>query len=298
MKQISILITVAVCFVACQIDGEYASDLVGRVTPVKVELKYIADPDARFVAEYANMELDTLPYYFSLGFVYTSRAVYLKENSLSNLLRVYRLKNGERTLDLEEQVEVSPVIVAGDVGGAYSMINLVQLTADGHVQVLNTPEAPADSSAIAVQFFYGDLRQPEAVKITVLAVDQYSLITAKPKAYVIENVPAEMKAEVGEITLRRGELSNPVVLNLNRFGEAAKGLAAKFYYRVYDSAGNLLQDYKVASSTANSVEIVPESAKRNGIYCPVYQSSVMQWEFKTEDTPFPSPKTLMSGDRW
>ncbi|MDR0680556.1 MAG: hypothetical protein LBG15_01715 [Dysgonamonadaceae bacterium] len=194
MKQLSILITMAVCFAACQTDGEYADDLVGRITPVQVEIKYLADPEARFAVEYADIELsDVLPRYHISGLQYRSlRTAYIKENSMSNLLRVYRMENGERTMDLEEQVEVLPVVVQGD-GNVSSMINLVQLAAGNHVQILSVPEAPADSSAIALQFFYGDGRQPEAVKITVLAVDQYSLITAKPKAYVIENVPAEIK---------------------------------------------------------------------------------------------------------
>jgi hypothetical protein len=295
MKQLSILIVMAGILAACQTDGEYAG-WTGRTTPVKAEIKYLADPDARFAIEYEGMELaDTLPYVWSFGILmYESRqTVYVDENHMKGLLRVYRLENGERIPDMEKQVSVVPV-VQGRLE-TYSFITLVQLAAGGPLQVLSVPETQADSSSIALQFFYSDERQPEEVSVSLLAVDQYSLIM---KSYKLDNVPDTMKVEVGEIALHRGELSETTVLNLNHFGEASKGLAAKFYYRVYDAAGNLLQDYKAASSAAKTAEIKPESIKRNSIYCPVYKSAVMQWEFQAEDTPFASPKTIMTGEKW
>jgi hypothetical protein len=289
----------AICFTACQTDGEYADNLVGRVTPVQAEFKYIADPEARFAVEYADVELsDTLPYDHVSGRQFKSRGVaYIKENSMSNLLRVYRLENGKRIPDLEAQVEVLPVVVQGD-GGNNSMINLAQLAAGSPVQILSVPEAPTDSSSIAVQFFYGDASQPEEVKITILAVDNYSLTQKKP-TYTLSNVPEELKDTVTIINLRRAELSEPVVLNLNIFGEInEKKLAAKFYYCVHNAADNsLLQDYKVSSSTTNAAEINPEASTIIKTH-PVYKSAVMQFTYKDASMKFASPKTLARGEKW
>jgi hypothetical protein len=106
-----------------------------------------------------------------------------------------------------------------------------------------------------------------------------------------------MKAAVGEIALRRGELSETVTLNLNQFGEANRGLEARFYYRVSDPEGAVLQDYRAASAAANSAEIKAEvlASKRTH---PIYQSAIMQWEYKSAAVPFASPKVLMNGEKW
>lgn len=291
-----LLITVAAGLTSCQTDGEYA-EWTGRVTPLRAEFKYLADPEARFAVEYEGMELaDMLPY-DNRGLQYVSRtSVYVKESQMSGMLRVYRLGDGERTLDMEESVNISPAVVGSSQFGAnvYSTVNLVQLTAGSPVQVMHSPETPADSSAIALQIFYGDARQPDEVKISLLAVDQYSLMT---KSYKLDNVPDTMKAAVGEIALHRGELSETVILNLNQFGEANRGLEAKFYYRVSDPEGAVLQDYRAASSAATSAEIKVEvpSQKRTR---PVYRSAVMQWEYKSAAVPFASPKVLMNGEKW
>jgi hypothetical protein len=289
-----LLIAVAAGLTSCQTDGEHA-DWTGRVTPLRAEFKYLADPEARFAVEYEGMELaDTLPYSTERwGLQYVSKSsVYVKESQMSGMLRVYRLGDGERTLDMEESVNISPVVVVR--ADNYSTVNLLQLAAGSPVEVMHTPETPADSSAIALQLFYGDARQPDEVKISLLAVDQYSLMT---KSYKLDNVPDTMKAAVGEIALRRGELSETVTLNLNQFGEANRGLEAKFYYRVSGSDGAVLQDYRAASSAANSAEIKVEvpSQKRTR---PVYRSAVMQWEYKSAAVPFASPKVLMNGEKW
>ena len=294
-----LLVYLSTCLLfSCQTDGEYA-DWTGRVTPLRAEFKYIADPEARFAVEYDGMELaDMLPYDNGMwGLAYVSKSsVYVNESRMSGLLRVYRLGEGEPTLDMEERIDVLPVIVAGGGYGAgvYSAVNLVQLAAGSPVQVMHTPEQPADSSAIALQFFYGDARQPDAVTISLLAVDQYSLMM---KSYKLDNVPDTMKATVGEIALRRGELSETVTLNLNQFGDANKGLEAKFYYRVSDPDGAVLQDYKAASTATNAAEIKAEvlTQKRTR---PVYKSAVMQWEYKSEAVVFASPKVLMTGEKW
>jgi hypothetical protein len=303
--QLSILIVMAGILAACQTDGEYA-ELMNRITPVRAEFKYIADPTARFSVEYAGLELaDSLPYFFTEGngaLMYESRnVVYVNENHMNNLLRVYRLENGERKLDLEEQVGVLPVVVGG--GGnygenVYSAITLVQMAAGSPVQVLPAPEAPADSNSIAVQFFYSDALQPEEVKITILAVDGYSLITTKPKTYVLDSVPDTMKAEVEEINLRRNEISETVVLNLYQFKNPKAQLAARFFYRVSDSAGNVLQDYKAGSASTNSAEIKPASAIKNKIPYPTYKSAIMQWTYKSATEPFASPVVLQDGEKW
>jgi hypothetical protein len=279
-------------FFSCQTDGEYA-DWTGSGTPVRAEFKYLADPEARFAVEYAGMEIaDTIPYN---GQYLGRQIVNLSESQMSGLLRIYRLENGERILETEEQIRIAPLVITGDARYVYAAITLVQLAAGSPVQALSIPETPADSSAIALQFFYADERQPGEVRVSLLAVDQYSLIV---KSYKLDNVPDTMKAEAGEIVLRRGEVSETVVLNLNHFGEANKGLAAKFYYRVYDADGNLLQDYKAASSVAKAAEIKFEAVTKNKIPYPVYKSTVMQWEFQAEDTPFASPKTILNGDKW
>lgn len=297
-----LLITVAAGFTSCQTDGEHA-DWTGRVTPLRAEFKYLADPEARFAVEYEGMELaDTLPYSTEMwGLQYVSKSsVYVKESLTSGMLRVYRLGDGGRILDMEESVNISPVVVGSSQSGAnvYSTVNLVHFAAGSPVEVMHTPETPADSSAIALQLFYGDARQPDEVKISLLAVDQYSLMTSKPKTYTLANVPDTMKVELGEIALRRGELSETVTLDLHLFGEANRGLAAKFYYRVYGIDGTLLQDYMAASTAANSAEIKPELMSKNKIPRPVYQSAVMQWEYKSAAVPFASPKVLMNGEKW
>lgn len=287
-----LLIAVAAGLTSCQTDGEHA-DWTGRVTPLRAEFKYLADPEARFAVEYEGVELaDTLPY-DNRGLQYLSRtSVYVKESQMSGMLRVYRLGNGGRTLDTEENINISPVVVVR--ADNYSTVNLLQLAVGSPVQVMHSPETPADSSAIALQFFYGDDRQPDEVKISLLAVDQYSLMT---KSYKLDNVPDTMKAAVGEIALHRGELSETVTLNLNQFGEANRGLEAKFYYRVSDPEGAVLQDYRAASSAATSAEIKVEvpSQKRTR---PVYRSAVMQWEYRSAAVPFASPKVLMNGEKW
>jgi hypothetical protein len=283
---------------SCQTDGEYA-EWATRTTPVRAEFKYLAEAEARFAVEYdGKVVADTLPYSKPGRIANVSDVIYLNENRMNGLLRVYRLGNGERILETEEEIVISPVIVGpgGSNNNPYSAINLVQLAAGSPVQVMHSPETPADSSAIALQFFYGDGRQPEKVRISLLAVDQYSLIT---KQYKLANVPDTMKVETGEIALRRGELSETVTLDLNLFGEDLnKGLAAKFYYRVSDPDGHLLQDYKPASSAANAAEIKPESVTKNKIPRPVYQSAVMQWGYKSAAEPFASPTVLLNGEKW
>jgi hypothetical protein len=283
----------AICFTACQTDGEYTPSM-DRVTPVKAEFKYIADPDARFAVEYAGVELsDTLPYIFNdgLGTVRfdSKKTAYVSENSMSNLLRVYQLEsNGERTLKLEEQVEVLPVSNG-------FVIPLVQLAADSPVQILNAPPA-TDSSSIAVQFFYGDANQPEEVKLTILAVDFLSLAQ---KSYNLNNVPDTMKVEVGEINLQRCELSERVVLNFYQFKNPSGQTAAKFYYKISNPTdGNILQDYKAASSAANAAEIKPESAVRNKIPYATYKSAIMRFTYKDTSMKFASPTELLKGEKW
>jgi hypothetical protein len=294
--QLSILIVMAGILAACQTDGEYA-ELMNRITPIRAEFKYIADPEARFAVEYAGVELGV----FTLSGSQSRNTVYVNENRMNNLLRVYRLENDERKLDMEEQVGVLPVVVGGSGNygdNVYSAISLVQLSAGSPVQVLPTPETPADSSSIALQFFYSDALQPEEVKITILAVDQYSLITTKPKTYVLDSVPDTMKAEVEEINLRRGEISETMVLNLYQFKNPTAQLAARFFYRVSDSAGNVLQDYKVGSTSTNSAEIKPASALKNKIPYPTYKSAIMRWTYKSATEPFASPVVLQDGEKW
>ncbi|MDR0768403.1 MAG: hypothetical protein LBE71_00615 [Dysgonamonadaceae bacterium] len=287
-----VLMGLAICFTACQTDGEYTPSM-DRVTPVKAEFKYIADPDARFAVEYAGVELsDTLPYIFNngLGTVRfdSKKTAYVSENSMSNLLRVYRLENDERIVDMEAQVDVSAVSTGFTIPSA-------QLAADSPVQILSVPEAATDSSSTAVQFFYGDPSQPEEVDITILAVDQYSLLM---KSYNLNNVHDTMKAEVGEINLQRGELSERVVLNFYQFKNPSGQAAAKFYYRVYDGEGTLLQDYKAASSATNAAEIKPESAVRNKIPYATYKSAIMQFTYKDTSMQFASPTELLKGEKW
>jgi hypothetical protein len=283
----------AICFTACQTDGEYTTSM-DHVTPVKAEFKYIADPDARFAVEYAGVEVDSsLPFTNEVGMRYESKeTAYINESSMSNLLRVYRLgSNGERIPDMEEQVEVLPVSNG-------FVIPLAQLAAGSPVQILSVPEAATDSNSIALQFFYGDVNQPEEVKITILAVDQYSLLV---KSYNLNNVHDTMKAEVGEITLRRGELSERVVLNFYRFKHPnpSYDLASKFYYKISNPTdGNILQDYKAASLAANAAEIKPESAVRNKIPYAIYKSAIMRFTYKDTSMKFASPTELLKGEKW
>lgn len=293
-----LLIAIAGGFTSCETDGEHAA-WSGRTTPLKAEFKYIADPEARFAVEYDGMVLaDTIPY-DNRGLQYVSKSTALvNENRMSGMLRVYRLENGERNLDMEESIDISPVVVRlGGAANAYSTVNLLQFSMGAPVEVMHTPETPADSTAIALQFFYGDARQPEEVKISLLAVDQYSLMTSKPKTYTLDNVPDTMKVEAGEIALRRGELSKTVTLDMNLFGAANKGMEAKFYYRVSTPDGAVLQDYRAASTAANSAEIKAEVlvTKRTR---PIYKSAVMQWEYKSAAVPFTSPRVLMNGEKW
>jgi hypothetical protein len=108
-----------------------------------------------------------------------------------------------------------------------------------------------------------------------------------------------MKAEVGEITLCRGELSERVVLNFYRFKHPnpSYDLAAKFYYKISNpTAGNILQDYKAASSATNAAEIKPESA--NKIPYATYKSAIMQFTYKDASMKFASPTVLLNGEKW
>jgi hypothetical protein len=301
-----LLTIIAGGFPSCQTDGEYAG-WTERTTPLRAEFIYVADTAARFAVEYDGMELaDTLPYRTMWGqneiLVLQGRGLaFLSENRMKGLLRVYRLENGERILDMEEDINISPVVVTGGNAGSrgylgvYSAVNLAQLVAGAPVQTVQTPELPADSTAIALQFFYADDRQPDEVRISFLTVDQYSVLM---KSYKLENVADSMKADAGEIALHRGELSETLTFDLNHFGEANKGLAAKFYYRVSDRDGNILQDYKAASAATNSIEIKPEATQRNKIPVPVYKSALMQWEYRSEAMPFASPKVLINGEKW
>jgi hypothetical protein len=286
-KQLLILTGLAVCLAACQTDGEDAG-FIGRVTPVGAEFKFIADPTAEFVVEYAGVEIDN-----------NKKVAYIKENNMSNLLQVYRVENDKRTLELKEQVEVSPVIIKNnadiDINKRFT-IQLAQLAAGSPVQLLNAPPAPpsTDSSSIAVQFFYGDVNQPEEVKITILAIDQYS------RALLISegvSVPANMKDTITEINLQRGKLSEPVVLDLYRFKNNVYQMAAQFFYEVSDPVGNtILQDYSDITNN-NPVEIKISSKRKNSIPYSDYKSAIMQFEHK-DNILFASPVTVLNGEKW
>jgi hypothetical protein len=112
-------------------------------------------------------------------------------------------------------------------------ISLLQLSADSPVQVV-AGTVPADSTAIALQFFYADERQgPEAdrVKITILAADQYALLMTNPR-YSLDKLDESLKTVVGELELSRGELSGPVELDVNLYEDVNKGLPARFFYKI------------------------------------------------------------------
>jgi hypothetical protein len=185
--------------------------------------------------------------------------------------------------------------------GLYNFINLLQLSADAPVQVWQLPETPADSAAIAVQLFYGDARQADEVKITILAVDQYALLMKSNK---LANVPDTMKTEVAELELNRVQLSREALLNINLYGRlgadgkpVSKGLAARFFYRVTGSDGTLIQDYNVANA---EIKITSAQKDRNSykVPFPTYKSAVMQWIYKSETIPFGSPTVTIQGDKW
>lgn len=276
-------------FASCQTEGDYYMQEEG-VAPVKAEFKYMADTDARYRVEFGGLTLaDTLPNQWM-----SSVPVYVKESGLTDMLRIYRLADGARTLESETEYTFKPFPVNPSSSDAAS-VSLVQLAAGAPVQVLQEPKTPADSAAIALQFFFADERVPERVKITIMAVDQYSLIL---KNYKLGNVPDDMKTEAAEVELTRGVLSETVELNLNFYGEVNNGLAARFLYKVSDAGGTILQDYKVGSSAVATVEIKPESKTVNKKPRPVYQSAVMQWTYQSEAVPFATPKVLMNGEKW
>jgi hypothetical protein len=202
---------------------------------------------------------------------------------------------------MNEQVDISPIVISrsagnGGDGEAYYTIPLTQLTAGSPVQILNLPPAPpaTDSSCIALQFFYGDPAQPEAVDITILAVDKYSLAA---KSGNINNVHDTMKAVVSERTLHKGELSEMAVLNLYQFKHsvATRVDAARFFYRITKLNGDILQDYP-AKADSNSPEIKPEPSKTIKTR-PVYKSAIMQFKYGS-NRPFNSPEPLLYGEKW
>jgi hypothetical protein len=290
-KQLLILTGLTVCLFACQTDGEDAGFLVDRVTPVKAEFKYLADPEARFAVEYAGVEVDnSLPFTNEIGMIrYESKkTAYIKENSMSNLLQVYRFENDERIIDMEAQVDV-PAVSTGFT------IPLVQLAAGSPVQVLNMPEAATDSNSIAVQFFYADPSQPEEVKLTILAVNRPSLDDAFNR---LNNVPANAKDTMETITLRRSELNEPVILNPNLFKDSNSGLAARFFYKVSDLDGGILQNYpNDVGNNPPEIKIITRQTINFTSYSE-YKSAIMRFGYKSAAEVFASPVTLLNGEKW
>jgi hypothetical protein len=291
-------------FSSCSTDGEYAY-WEERTVPVMAFFQYMADNSVRYEVEYNNTVLaDSLPYYSTvsgIGMVYSSVSNYLRESWLNDTLRVYRLQNGGRSLELEQQLTLSPVVIRGSGQNTYSAINLLQFSADAPVQVFQTPETPADSSIIALQFFYANNAQPEQVKMTILAVDQYALLVKSNK---LANVADSMKTVVAEFDLAKAVLSGAIELNLNLYGRLgangkpiSNGMAARFFYKVTDAGGTLIQNY---DATNAEIKVTSTTKIKNGVSIPrpTYKSGVMQWGYKSATVPFATPTAIINGDKW
>ena len=286
-------------FSSCQTDEEYV-EWNDRMTPVRPAFVYMADNTARYAVEYAGIQLaDSLPYWSSRtsSLTFTADRSYLRPSQLNSLLRVYRLEKGERILELEEELSISPLVVPK--ADTYAAIGLIQLSAGAPVQVLTMNDNPADSTVASILFFYADGQQAlgaDSVRISIMAVDQYSLLI---KGNRLDNVPDSMKTVVEEFTLAPGKLSDNIRLNVDYYTGINKGLPARFFYRISDASnGTVIQDYKAGNSASSTAEIKLSTVKRNNIPYPVYKSSLMQWEYQSEEIPFASPAVLIDGDKW
>jgi hypothetical protein len=284
-------------FSSCQTDEEYV-EWNEHITPVCPAFVYMADNTARYAVEYAGIQLaDSLPYWSprTSRLTFTADRSYLRPSQLNSRLRVYRLEEEGRVLELEEELSVSPIVVPRS--DTYTTIGLIQLSAG--VQVLEMNSSGADSTVTSLLFFYADDRQApgaDSIRITVLAVDQYTLLI---KGNRLDNVPDTMKTVTEEFTLAPGKLSDDIQLNADYYSGINRGLPARFFYRISDASnGTVIQDYKVGSSASSTAEIKLSAVKRDNIPYPVYKSSLMQWKYQSEEIPFASPEVLINGDKW
>ncbi|MFT3739448.1 MAG: hypothetical protein QM786_11880 [Breznakibacter sp.] len=271
---------------SCETNGDY--ETTDSFSTISTQLAYVADNSASYYIKFGQTAFDTLS-----GTRMTSGKKYVALNEMTDHLRAWLLNNdGTPTLQLDTMLTVKPT----------SVVNLIQVAPGGTLQLIDTQLTPADSASTAVRFFYADeLQAPgsEELLITVLAVDQYALMTTKP-SYSIDNVAESLKTVVAELELSRGTLSVAVELNVNLYGNMNKGLSARFFYRIADAeTGVVIQDYRAGSTSSTSTaEIKIESARKNNVPYPTYKSYVMQWTYKSEAIPFASPTVLMRGERW
>lgn len=295
IKSWGTLLLIFVLLTSCDTQGDYLS--TDTYTTISARLSYAVD-SVSYQINFGNRTLDTLPSFPILS--WEAKVGYYAQNELTDTLKVWKLTSGNPAeLQLDTVVSIAP----------RGTFNFMQVASGVPLQLVKDAATLTDNSHCQLQFFYADPLQPQQVTIDMLAVDQYSLLLKGGK---LASLPDTAKSVIATFTLSRNQLSEPVIFNIQQFARFNKGLSAKFFYRITDTAtGTLLQDYNTknynAAASSKVAEIYIPLTKRNAKDYPMYKSFIMKWDYKSTALSFGTPPInlneldnylLAKGDKW
>lgn len=283
MKKIVMFIIVASAswlLHSCETDADY--EITDKMVTINAKFAYMQNQDARYRIDFGQTQLaDTLPKIAPTGIILAGEQKYVKENELTQQLKVWRRNpDGTETLELETPI-------TAPAGGS---ISLLQLSDSSPVVSLKEVHPPEDKpSQTVAQFFYAGANQPDHVKVTVLAVDLVSLAMAGNN---VNNVAENKKGTVASFTMSKGELSQIITLDLKQF-VAINNNISTFLYRIENPAtGAILQDY--AGSRKITVPVYSSAQPLNA----KYKHILFQWGYQSATIPFQTPVSIINGEAW
>ncbi len=252
----------AVCFTACDTNSEISYDI--DYSDISINVVYAPYP--------ANQ------YKVMLGEKVIGGSTPIPVKDLNNNLKVWLVADS-----------LNPVLVMDQAVNLKrnAVINLVQVTADAPMLILSL-EYPDSTSVMRAQFLYSDSKQPDSVRVTIVAVDKYDfVITAK---YDFTKATLDTLAT---LSAHRNELSKNVDLDLNHFKGGSKGYEAQFYYSVSNAkTGEQIQPYNKNVRIA----VDPKSSGTNDRFNARYKFALLQWKYSTS-YPFNVPN-MLTGIAW